>query len=123
MEDSTERVLRARGRPAVMLCDRGTMDGSVYVSKQDFEAVMLENNTDVVQLRDNRYSGIFHLVTAADGAESFYTLENNKVRHESPEQALEADSKTQKAWLGSPHFYVLDNSTDFEGKMERLVDM
>jgi hypothetical protein len=123
MEDATERVLRARGRPAVMLCDRGTMDGSVYVSKQDFEAVMLENHTDVVQLRDNRYSGIFHLVTAADGAESFYTLENNKVRHESPEQAREADAKTQKAWLGSPHFYVLDNSTDFEGKMERLVDM
>jgi AAA domain len=123
MEDSVERVLRARGRPAVMLCDRGTMDGSVYVSKEDFERVMVEHGTDVVQLRDSRYSGIFHLVTAADGAESFYTLENNKVRHESAEQAREVDRKTQKAWLGSPHLYVLDNSTDFEGKMERLVDM
>lgn len=123
MEDSVERVLKARGKPAVMLCDRGTMDGSVYVSKEDFQKVMAERNTDIVQLRDNRYSGIFHLVTAADGAERFYTLENNKVRSETPEEARVADRKTQKAWLGSPHFYVLDNSTDFEGKMTRLVDI
>lgn len=123
MEDSIERVLRARGKPSVILCDRGTMDGSVYVSKEDFAQVMVEHNTDIVQLRDNRYSGIFHLLTAADGAENFYTLENNQVRHESPEQARDADKNTQKAWLGSPHLYVLDNSTDFEGKMERLVDM
>lgn len=84
---------------------------------------MAESNTDVVQLRDNRYNAIFHLVTAADGAESYYTLENNKARTESPEQARECDKKTQKAWVGSPHLYVVDNSTDFEGKMTRLVDI
>lgn len=123
MEDSIERVLRARGKPAAILCDRGTMDGSVYVSKEDFAAILAERNTDVVQLRDNRYDGIFHLVTAADGAETFYTLENSKVRHESPEDARLADRKTQKAWSGAAHLYVLDNSTDFEGKMTRLIDI
>jgi hypothetical protein len=27
MEESLERVLKARGKPAVLLCDRGPMDG------------------------------------------------------------------------------------------------
>ena len=32
LEDGFERVLRARGRPGVLLCDRGLMDGSAYMS-------------------------------------------------------------------------------------------
>ena len=32
------------------------------------------------QLRDQRYEAVVHLVTAAIGAERFYTLENNKAR-------------------------------------------
>lgn len=40
-------------------------------------------------LRDQRYDAVVHLVTAADGAENFYTLANNEVRTESIEQAVE----------------------------------
>lgn len=123
MEDGVERVLKARGKPAVILCDRGTMDGSVYISEQDFQKVMDERGTDIVTLRDHRYDACFHMVTAADGAEAYYTLENNKVRHESKEDARKADQLTQRAWVGHPHLYVIDNSTDFEGKMSRLVDI
>jgi hypothetical protein len=68
-EDGVERVLKARGRPAVILCDRGLMDGSVYVTPEEFQKVMDERQTDVVQLRDCRYDACFHMVTAADGAE------------------------------------------------------
>jgi hypothetical protein len=32
LEDGFERVLRTRGRPGVLLCDRGLMDGSAYMS-------------------------------------------------------------------------------------------
>ena len=32
----------------------------------------------VYNITTNRYDAVFHLVTAADGAQSFYTLENNK---------------------------------------------
>ena len=122
-EDGVQRVLKARGKPAVMLCDRGSMDGSVYVSSEDFQKVMDERGTNIVELRDNRYDACFHLVTAADGAEAYYTLENNKVRHESKEMARDVDQKTQRAWLGHPHLHVIDNSTDFEGKMSRLIDI
>jgi hypothetical protein len=123
IEDSVERVLRARGKPAVILCDRGAMDGSVYVTKSEFQQVLAERTTDEVQLRDSRYNAVFHLVSAADGAEAHYTLGNNKARTESPQEARQADRKTQKAWLGHPHLYVIDNTTDFEGKMTRLIDV
>jgi predicted ATPase len=123
LEDSVRRILKARGKPAVILCDRGAMDGSVYIAPEEFEKVMADRNTNVVELRDRRYDAIFHLVTAADGAPHAYTLENNLARTETAEIALELDRKMQNAWTGHPHLYVLDNSTDFEGKMNRLVDV
>lgn len=42
---------------------------------------------DERSLRDGRYDGIFHLVTAASGAEEHYSLENNEARSESVEMA------------------------------------
>ena len=34
-----------------------------------------------VQIRDNRYDAVLHLVTAADGAQNYYNL-NNAARYE-----------------------------------------
>jgi hypothetical protein len=123
LEDGIEKILRAKGKPAVMICDRGTMDGAAYIPKDTFERIMVDRNTDVVQLRDNRYDAIFHLVTCADGASSYYTLVNNKVRTETVEEALAMDLKSKNTWVGHPHLYVLDNHTLFEGKMNRLVNV
>jgi len=46
---------------------------------------------------------VLHLVTAADGAEKFYTLENNQARSETPEVARIVDRKTQMVWNGHPY--------------------
>lgn len=48
---------------------------------------MQANGLDERSLRDGRYDGILHLVTAACGAEEHYSLENNEVRSESVEVA------------------------------------
>lgn len=45
------------------------------------------NGMDELSLRDGRYDGIFHLVTAARGAEENYSLDNNEARTESVEVA------------------------------------
>ena len=52
----------------VILIDRGLLDGSAYTSKDNWQCIMDDLNCNVVMLRDNRYDGILHLVTAADGA-------------------------------------------------------
>jgi len=40
---------------------------------------------------------------------------------ETPEEARRLDLRLQEAWIGHPKLIVIDNSTDFEGKLQRLV--
>ncbi|TDH72840.1 uncharacterized protein CCR75_008299 [Bremia lactucae] len=122
LEDSFYSLAQDSGKPCVILCDRGVMDGSAYMTPEQWEVLKLEHDLDTVTLRDTRYIAIFHLVTAAHGAEKFYSLENNGIRIESIEEARAADERTCRAWIGHPKLYVFDNSTTFEGKMQRLVD-
>lgn len=107
-------------KKAVVLCDRGAMDVRAYLSDNQFGAILDDLNLRVAQIRDKRYEGVIHLVTAANGAEKFYTCDNNKARRESKEEAREKDQKTQDAWVGAPHLQIIDNSTDFEGKIKRV---
>lgn len=104
----------------VILLDRGIMDSKSYVSNEEFQEILAKNFLNEVEARD-RYNAVFHLVTAADGAEEFYTLENNSARTETPKQARELDKRGIANWTGHPHFRMIDNSTNFEKKMERLL--
>jgi len=123
LEDGFERVLRARGKPGVLLCDRGLMDGSAYMGQKEWDRLLEKRDVQCVsELREGRYNAVFHLVTAAEGAEQFYTLENNAVRTETPELAKELDHMTRNAWVGHPNLKIFDNSTNFEKKMQRVVE-
>ena len=105
----------------ILLCDRGVMDCKCYTTKEEWSQIKKVLNMDDIQLRDN-YDAVFHLVTAAKGAEEFYTTANNAARRETLEEAIKADDKTLKAWTGHPHLRAIDNSTDFETKMKRLLN-
>lgn len=121
LEDAFHAVARATGRPSILLCDRGTMDVSAYLPPASWTALLDECAWTVVGLRDRRYEAVMHLVTAADGAEAYYTTENNAVRTETPEQARLLDQQVRDAWLGHPHLRVIDNSTDFARKVQRVT--
>ena len=121
MEDSFTRLAHATGRRSIIVCDRGAMDASVYLPAEGWSALLNENGWSLVALRDRRYEAVIHLVTAADGAEAFYTTANNPVRTESPSEARELDKKLRDAWIGHPHLRVVDNSTDFTIKIQRVV--
>ncbi len=73
-----------------------------------------------VELRDN-YDAVFHLVTAAKGAEEFYTTANNSARTETVEEAAALDDKLISAWTGHTHLRVIDNTSSFEDQMKKLV--
>ena len=108
----TEKVL--------IVCDRGTMDNRAYMNELEFSQVLNEVGSDEIQLRDS-YDAVFHMVTAAKGAEKFYTTENNSARTETVEQAAALDDNLIAAWTGHPHLRVIDNSTNFEDKLKRLI--
>ena len=104
----------------LVICDRAAMDNCAYMTEQEFGWVLNQMNTTKVALRD-QYDAVFHLVTAAKGAEKYYTLANNQARTETVEEASALDDRLIAAWTGHPHFRVIDNSTGFEEKMQRLI--
>lgn len=104
----------------LMVCDRGALDNKVYMNDVEYQAVLDFLHTNEIELRDS-YDAVFHLVTAAKGAAEFYTLSNNAARTESVEQAIAMDDKFIHCWTGHRHLRVIDNSTNFEDKMKRLI--
>jgi CYTH domain-containing protein/predicted ATPase len=114
------------GTRKILICDRGAMDGMAYVSPELFEAILHDMDYRLIELRDKRYAGVFHLVTAADGAEAFYNLDN-PARHESPEAARGLDKCTREAWTGHEHLRIIGNRSSqgkpisFEEKMDTLL--
>jgi predicted ATPase len=88
------------GTPVVILVDRGLLDGSAYVSQNNWQALLDDLGCNTVMLRDNRYDAVVHLVTAADGAEKFYASLNNEARYESVEEAVSKDRRLREAYLG-----------------------
>ena len=104
----------------LMICDRGALDNKAYMTEEEWQEVLRSLDTNEVDLRDH-YDAVFHLVTAARGAVEAYTLSNNQARTETPEQACALDDKLVAAWTGHPHLRIIDNSTAFEEKLERLI--
>ena len=104
----------------LIVCDRGALDNKAYMNELEFASVLGALGANEVELRD-QYDAVFHLVTAAKGAADFYTKANNTARTETVEEAVAMDDKLISAWTGHPHFRVIDNSSDFENKMRRLV--
>jgi len=104
----------------LIVCDRGILDNKAYMVPAEFAEALQFIGSNEVELRDN-YNAVFHLVTAAKGAEEFYTTANNTARTETVEQAAALDDKLIAAWTGHPHLRVIDNTTNFENKMKKLV--
>lgn len=104
----------------LIVCDRGALDNKAYMTEAEFSCVLSSMGLNEVELRDS-YDAVFHLVTAAKGAELFYTTANNAARTETIEQAAALDDKLIAAWTGHPHLRVIDNATDFEAKLKRLI--
>lgn len=120
-ESVFEQAAKTMNKEKILIvCDRGALDNKAYMTQKEFEDALIDINTNEVELRDN-YDAVFHLVTAAKGAEEFYTTENNSARTETIEQAAELDDKTISAWTGHPHLRVIDNACSFEDKMKKLI--
>lgn len=78
------------------------MDGAAYTNEDVWQAILDETGWSTIQLRDRRYEAVIHLMTAAEGAEDFYTSENNAARYESLEEARRIDKRLINAWVGHP---------------------
>ena len=125
LEDHFQRLATVCTKPVLVVCDRGALDISAYMAPDEWESITREADTNPNALRE-RYDAVLHLVSAADGAEAYYTTATNSIRYEQADEeglriARELDKKVIKAWTGHPHLRVINNHDDFERKMQRVI--
>lgn len=126
IEDTINQTVKfyntQHNKNCLVLYDRGAMDPVAYLKPEDWETLKMRNPSwNEIDLRDNRYDQIVHLVTAAEGAEDFYTLDNNATRTEGLAVAKDIDKRCTKAWMGHPYIDVIDNRTNFDQKVARVL--
>ncbi len=94
LESYFERIASFQKKPVLIICDRGIMDNFAYCTKEVRDKIIEETGWTYNYICNNRYDLVIHLVTAAIGAEKYYTLENNEARYETAEQARHIDGIT-----------------------------
>ena len=104
----------------LIIYDRALMDDKAYISDEEFARVLarFDGRTEASVLAG--YDAVLHLVTCAKGAEFAYNL-GNTARTESLEYAREMDDRTLRAWRGHPNLHIIDNSVNFEDKINRAI--
>jgi thymidylate kinase len=121
MEKSMMRIAEACGKPALLVCDRGTMDTAAYMPAEVWQHIKEDIGQTEKQLRDEHYDAVLHICTAAKGAEDFYTLYNNKCRSESVEVARDVDDRILAVWQGHPSLHVIQAEICFEDKIQHVL--
>lgn len=111
-------------RDTLIICDRGTMDSAAYINKESFDKVCKKMGWSREFLTSERYDLVLHMVTAADGAEEFYTTANNAQRRETVDEAKQMDKNTQQVWIDHFNLKVVDNQGDgFDAKLSKVFNL
>ena len=115
-----EGRLAGMSRDAVVLLDRGLMDNAGYLPDDELDMLLSERG----MTREDayaRYDAVVHLMTAAIGAEQFFSHETNEHRLEDVSEAVRVDEALRRGWSGHPHLQVIDNEGTFQDKLDRSI--
>lgn len=116
-----QRELEVTGdshNPAIVLCDRGTVDGLAYWPGPPDEFWSSIGTTLDVELA--RYDAVIHLRTPA--AERGYNHQN-PLRTESAAAAADIDSRMLRAWERHSRRFVVESAAEFLDKAARALEI
>ena len=103
----------------LIIYDRALFDDKAYISDGEFRTVLAHFGKTEEEILAG-YDAVLHLVSCAKGAEFAYNY-GNAARYETVEQARAIDDKTIRAWSAHPSLHIIDNSVDFEDKINRAI--
>lgn len=103
----------------LIIYDRALLDDKAYITDEQFKETLAYFGKTEDQVLAG-YDAVLHLVTCAKGAEFAYDF-GNAARSESVEEARRKDDLTLRAWSAHPSLYIIDNSADFENKINRAI--
>lgn len=116
-----QRELEAVGdahRPAIVLCDRGTVDGVAYWpgdAAQFWESLHTDPQRELA-----RYAAVIHLRTPPPGRGYNH---RNPLRTETAAVAAEIDERILQAWASHPRRFVIEPSPRFIDKAVRAIEI
>ncbi len=104
-------------KSAVVLCDRGTLDGLAYWIGS--ESSYFDSLKTSFRAELERYEAVIHLRTPS--AELGFNHQN-PVRVESAEQAARIDEIIGKIWQQHPQYHQITSEKEFMQKVRHAVD-
>lgn len=123
-EELYRTMKRNSDRKLVIICDRGLLDAKAYMSDEEWQTILHDENKSEIEIL-SRYRAIIHMVTAANGAvEAFEkSRADNPARSkdETCDVAIALDEKIKEAYIGHNEIYYIGNETDFEGKKQKAL--
>jgi predicted ATPase len=111
-----ERLVDDEKQSAIVLCDRGTLDGLAYWP--DDEALFWNELGTSKAEQFSRYAAVIHLRTPP--LEQGYNHQN-PLRIESAIQAAQIDQKIAHAWNGHPRRFFVESTSDFLEKVSQTI--
>lgn len=105
-------------RPAIVLCDRGTVDGVAYWPGEAADFWSSLGTEERLELA--RYDAVIHLRTPPPGRGYNH---RNPLRTETPAAAAEIDARILQAWADHPRRFVVESSARFLDKATRAIEI
>lgn len=105
-------------RPTIHLLDRGLVDAAPYIPS--WSTWTLEGHSPEI-LSHVLYDKVIHLRSVAYDRPELYSHESNPHRIEDVEGARAVDEQHSGFWKFHPGYVEVDNSTDFQEKLERVA--
>lgn len=116
LQRELEHMALANQDAAVILCDRGTLDGLAYWP--DSRRTFLRQVGTTLEEQMKRYSAVIHVETAPASA-----YQKNGIRRESSHEAHEIDDRIRRVWRKHPHLYTVHSSHDFLEKAASALEV
>lgn len=117
VQRAIETVALESRQTAVVLCDRGTLDGLAYWpgTRQSF----FEEFETTMEQELSRYSAVVHVEVPALA----WGYEKNRIRRESVTQARKIDQRIAHAWRGHPRVMNVGAQAGFLDKLACAIEL
>jgi predicted ATPase len=102
---------------AVVVCDRGTPDGSAYWPGPD---TLWDQVGSSLELELERYAAVIHLRTPSQANGYNY---RNPLRKETPDEALAIDERIGAIWSRHPGYVEVPATEDFLVKAQQALEL
>ena len=120
-EQAFTKTANLLDKKCIILCDRGIFDIKSFITNEEFDYLLNKHNLSKIKLMDS-YNMVINLNTVAKGKPELYTLDNNTARSEGIKEAIIRDDKCEDAWSFHQNLKIIDNSTNFEEKINRVIN-